>query len=500
MQWMNLKRYLVWLVLIGVFTGVGYFGYDLYARYLAFTEAIRQDRIRAEEIAANRTLVLSALKSAGVESQEAVRGFWYTYKDAWGNENVVYFDPDAFARKPNLSDPQINTFAAEVSASERVPREMMNPVSEKDLPPALQFHNNLYSFGRAGKLSDMRGQLEKARAFRNVTAEQLWQLSYIYELEGDYAKRDELNQENCQRFKVRCASELSIRLGGNVVDTSLRPIEGASVSLLGRTLDKEALTDESGTFSIQLSAKPMEKIRVSAVKRNFSEGVASVIVIGPGKTDYRTGNIVLGSPITIVTVNTIKHTVTDSKDEARLDGSFVLRTSNSTYEIPDGAIVKEDGTPYRGAVDVYLYEFTRDTVPQNLITLDTFDQVMGYAGDLMQSFGMPYIQFFTEKGEELHVMSGKPMLLTYKIPGMQDLRSNTDGFPYGKLTDADMQLMIDASRGYPGFPITREFLIKNRLLRFPPFWVFDRQKGVWDNVGMRVLDVAGTIQTVFYTN
>ena len=106
MQWMNLKRYLVWLVLIGVFTGVGYFGYDLYARYLAFTEAIRQDRIRAEEIAANRTLVLSALKSAGVESQEAVRGFWYTYKDAWGNENVVYFDPDAFARKPNLSTPK----------------------------------------------------------------------------------------------------------------------------------------------------------------------------------------------------------------------------------------------------------------------------------------------------------------------------------------------------------------------------------------------------------
>ena len=285
-----------------------------------------------------------------------------------------------------------------------------------------------------------------------------------------------------------------------MVDTSLRPIAGASVSVLGHELEKDVLTNDKGAFSLKLSAKPMEKIRVSAVKRNFSEGVASVIVVGPGKTDYRTGNIILGSPITIVTVDTVKHTVTNPKDEARPDGSFVIHTSNSTYEIPNGAIVKGDGTPYRGVVDVYLYEFTRDTVPQNLITLDTFDQVMGYAGDLMQSFGMPFIQFFTDKGEELHVMSEKPMLLTYKIPGMKDLRNNTDGFPYGKVTDDDMQLMIDASRGYPGFPITREFLIKNNLLRFPPFWVFDRQKGVWDNVGMRVLDTAGTIQTIFYTN
>lgn len=497
---MSPKSYLGWIILACVFIGVGYFGYDLYARYLAFTEMIRQDRIRAEEIANNRTRVLSALKSTGVQSQEAVRGFWYTNKDAYGNENVAYFDPDALAQQPNLSDSQIKSSAGEVGASERVDRELMKPVAEKDLPPVLQFHNNLYSFGKGGKLPDIRSQLERVRASGKATAEQLWQLSYIYELEGDYAKRDELNQENCERFKVRCASEISIRIGGTVVDTSLRPIEGARISILGHSLEKDVLTDAKGAFSLKLSAKPMEKIRVSAVKRNFSEGVASVIVIGSGKTDYRTGNIILGSPITIVTIDTVKHTVTDPKDEAWPDGSFVIHTANSTYEIPTGAIVKADGAPYKGAVDVYLYEFTRDTVPQNLITLDTFDQVIGYAGDLMQSFGMPYIQFFTDKGEELHVMSSKPMLLTYKIAGMKDLQNNTDGFPYGKVMDADMQLMIDASRGYPGFPITREFLIKNSLLRFPPFWVFDRHKGVWDNVGMRVLDTSGTIQTVFYTN
>lgn len=62
-----------------------------------------------------------------------------------------------------------------------------------------------------------------------------------------------------------------------------------------------------------------------------------------------------------------------------------------------------------------------------------------------------------------------------------------------------MQLLTAVSQGDPGFPITREFLVSHKLYTFPPFWVFDRKGGVWDNVGIRVLDTSGTIQTPFYT-
>ena len=89
--------------------------------------------------------------------------------------------------------------------------------------------------------------------------------------------------------------------------------------------------------------------------------------------------------------------------------------------------------------------------------------------------------------------------LTYKIAGMQDLRDNTDGFPYGKLTDQDIEKLLLASKSDPGYPVTREFIIKNKLLMFPPFWVFDRKKGVWTNEGIRMLNADGTIQTIFYT-
>ena len=273
---------------------------------------------------------------------------------------------------------------------------------------------------------------------------------------------------------------------------------GRYVSVLSRPESGGATTDESGQFVLSLRVKPMEKIRLSAVKRNFSAGVASIIVVGEGRAHYSAGDIELGSPITIITIDTAKRTVTDPASEARLDGSFVLRAESSAYEIPPEAIVRENGMPYKGVVDVYIYEFTRDTVPQNLITLDTFDRVMGYAGNLMKSYGMPYIQFFTLSGEELDVQKSKPMILTYRVPGMQDMRDNIDDLPSGPLTDAGIQTLVAASAGDSGFPITSEFLVRNGLLSYPPFWVLDRKSGVWDNTGIRVLDVEGTIQALLY--
>ena len=82
---------------------------------------------------------------------------------------------------------------------------------------------------------------------------------------------------------------------------------------------------------------------------------------------------------------------------------------------------------------------------------------------------------------------------------MGELRENVDDNPAGPLTDAEMQELLAASKGNPGFPITRDWLVSRKLYTFPPFWVFDRKGGVWDNIGIRVLDLAGTIQTPFYT-
>ena len=493
-------RRLVITLLVLAFIALGFLGFELYINFVNARAAVQADQAHEQQIALNRRQINDALLAAGVNPHEVSAGFWYVTTDAYGNQSVAYFNPDQIAQEyPSMDANSLAGITAQMKSAQIVGATAMHEVSSAQLPPELQFHNQLYAGQAAGKYETTQNGLENAYTNGTATAEQLWQLSYMYELEGNYTKRDAVNEVSCTKYKSRCTGSIPVQIVGVVKDISGRPVQGAQVSVLSHPENKGATTDEKGAYSVMISARPMEKVRLSAVKRNYSEGIASLIVLGAGKKTYTADAIALGTPITVVTIDTIKHTVTDPADSANADGSFTLHATSSTYEIPANAIIDKSGKPYRGLVDVYIYEFTRDTVPQSLVTLDTFDQVMGYAGNLMQSYGMPFIQFFTQDSTELDVASSKPMLLTYKIAAMSVLRANEDNNPAGKLTDAQMQTMLDISTASRGFPITRTFLVDHKLYTFPPFWVFDRKSGVWDNVGIRVLDMTGTIQTPFYT-
>ncbi len=498
MNVMHGMRITVFVLVAFACGAIGYAGYDVYQRYAIFADAAAKDKARMAQIAANRAALNTALTRAGVSLQQATSGFWYTIKDADGAESVLYYDPDQWASYA-LSPDDMQALASHVGGAERFDADSMKNIAEADLPPTLRFHNALYSNTTPGAFRDALAVLERAYGDGSATSDDLWRLSYMYELQGAYEKRDEVNAANCARFRERCKSDIVVRLAGVVQDMSGNPVQGASVSVLGHDEVKTAYTDEKGAYALSLSVKTMEKLRLSATKRNFSSGVASIVIIDAAKKTYRADPITLASAITIVTIDTARHTVNDPDDLARQDGSFVLHATSSSYDIPADAIVDGTGRPYRGPVDVYIYEFTRETVPESLVTLDTFDQVMGYAGNLMLSYGMPFIQFFTATGEALDVTDKKPMTITYKIAGMKELRENTDGVLPRPLTDADMATLVAASKGDPGFPITAEFLARNELYTFPPFWVMDRGSGVWDNVGMRVVDASGVIQAPFYT-
>jgi hypothetical protein len=287
---------------------------------------------------------------------------------------------------------------------------------------------------------------------------------------------------------------------GRVTDAHGNAIQGASVVLLGRTDVSPSITDAKGEYLFATNAMPMEKIRIKASKRNYSDGLGEIVVLtkGTARKSYVADDIQLTTPITIVTIDYAKKTVTGARNLYSEDGTVTIQTPNSTYQIPAGSIVDQHGEVYtKGPIDVYLYEFDKGNPPESLMQLDTFDQVIGYAGNLMKTFGMPYIQFFAQDGEELGVLKSRPMVLTYRIANMQELRDNTDHI-YQPLTDADMEFLVESSRGQP-YRIDRDFLIKTNMLRFPAFWVFDRKRGIWDNVGVSVLNKQGVIQTIFYT-
>ncbi len=483
------------VVLAALALSVGYFAYTAWEAHKILNGPPVEVTLSDVQIAENRESIVQVLTdSAGVNMSDALRGFWYRYIDEDGIEQIAFLNPNELAKK-DITQWQIANIGRIVADAEVSGRDTINVVNVADMPDEYQFHNALYTAQKDGSFVAARDALESRIASGEYTAGDLFRLGYIYELEGKYGARDELNVKSCEEFGERCEDVLTVRVLGKVIDMDGMPVQSATVSVLSAD-NLTSITGKDGMYTINVPVRKMEKVRIKANKRNYSDGIANAVVVTTGKKEYRMDDIVLASPLKIVTLNNELKTITGEVN-GYADGVFTIETPQSRYTIPGSAIVHKDGTAYTGEMEVYLYEFTRDTAPESLLAVDTMDSVMGYAGDLMKSFGMPYIQFFTPSGEELHVLKSNPMELRYRIYHMEDLYNNTDGI-YTALTDEDMENLVFASLG-GNYPIDREYLIRNNLLQFPAFWVFDRTVGVWENVGINVITADGLIESIFYT-
>lgn len=477
-----------------------YIGINLWMGFVATARAEAESAAQEAAFTLKKATITGALADIdGISLGDIRDGFWISYPDETGAENLYFVDTDTLVRL-DISEEKITELIAKVRTSHIIKKDSIVDVSDADLPDALRFHNALYAAPVVGSSTlALKAGLEQKRATGRATSRELANLSYLKELEGDYASRDALDAQNCRTNGERCAHQVSITVSGRVVDAAGEGTQGASVSIVSRPGASSVVTDEHGFYSMSLSVTPIEKIRIRAIKRNFSDGFADAIVLDtPSKRSYQIPDIQIMSPINIVTVDFVHRTVTGGENTFDASNLITIHTSHSTYEIPSGSIVHKDGTPYAGnTVDVYLYEFSQGEPPESLMQVDTFDQVMGYAGNLMKTFGMPYIQFFASSGEELHVLSSHPMKLRYQIADMEALRTNAAKI-YRELSEQDMEMLVSDSRA-GGYPIDRQYLIEHDMLQFPAFWVFDRKRGIWDNIGISVRNTQGLIESPFYT-
>lgn len=488
------QKYIIRIAIVVLVLAVFYFVYSAF-----FLVPVPAGEITQEQIDENTEEILKGLSSVEkLKDINPTSGFWYAVKDINGEEDVYYFSLLNMAEK-NLSSGDLNEFYELLDESRIVERGGIQFVPEDDLPEDMQFHNDIYSFNIEQSSHTTKAILEKKIRDDDYTSEDLWRLGYLYELEGNYERRNELNRLNCEIFGERCVNEnISIIVSGRVIDGDGSPIQSAEVEVLSKDSATSALTNQNGTFEIVVSAKEMEKLRIKASKRNFSDGVSSFVVLSGNRKEYTTDSIVLESAIKIITIDNSHKTITGEGNYIKNGDTFVVETNQSIYEIPLDALVKEDGSVYSGEADIYLYEFTNETMPESLAAVDTFDDVVGYAGNFMQTFGMPYVQFFTPERKELHIHKSNPINLKYQIVHMEDLYTGSYNI-YKPLTVSDMELLVAISNERSGYPIDRRFLIDANLFNFPAWWVFDRTTGVWNNEGMRVLNTDGLIETIFYT-
>lgn len=487
------QKYIARIAIVVLVLAMFYFVYSAFFLIKAPVGELSQEQVNK-----NMESILEELDSFdNLIDIDARNGFWYAAPDGFSGEGVFYFSL-LDAAKRNLSEKELADFYERIKVSRIIPRNNMRFVREEELPSIVQFHNGIYSFSSRVDSKEVKIHLEDKLSENDYTSNDLFELEYLSGLEGNYGEKDKLAERNCKEFGQRCSNEnIDIKIIGKVVDGKNNPIQSVKIEILGKD-GVQAFTDNKGMFDFLIKVKEMEKIRIKASKRNFSDGVSDFVVLNKEKKEYISEKIILESPIEIVTIDSVAKTITGIENFIKDGDKFVIKTPQSVYEIPFNSLLESDGSVYSGEADVYLYEFTKETMPDSLRAVDTFDQVIGYAGNLMETFGMPYIQFFTPKGQELQVRKSNPINLRYRIFHIKDVFEDSYG-THKPFTKDDMKLLIDISKERSGYPIDRKFLISTKLFNFPAWWVFDRDNGVWNNEGMKVLDEDGLIETIFYT-
>lgn len=343
------------------------------------------------------------------------------------------------------------------------------PDSEKS--EFLKFYDRIQPMEVGTNYLQEKARISKALKSTSPSKEDYEEWIYILTLEGNYRKAEKIEAEYCSKFDCK-DRKIAITISGKVYTGSGNSIPGATVRVVG---GKDAVrTSSDGGYSITISTFPERKLRVEAFKPGFSNAVYVTDILSSVKKQSQSKDFVINAPVQYAIIDTMNKSIQGERTGITGSG-FTVKTAWSQYLIPTDSLVHKDGKPFKGKVTAYFFEFDKNSHNEDLLQNDIFDDVVGYAGNLMKTFGMPYVLFVTDEGERIHVLKANPMLLQNKISEMEALRTNKDKI-YSPLTDADLEFLVNKSKELGGYPITREFLIENNMLRYPVFWVFDQTK------------------------
>ncbi len=356
-----------------------------------------------------------------------------------------------------------------------------------NLSQELKTYNDLISPYEWKSFNNIKKELQSKA---NKTKQDLHLLSFISDFEWDYKMASNYRNDLCNLNKDYCATKVTVNIEWKVVDAKDRPVKDAVVTLLNDATYK-ATTDSNWIYKLSFKSFPMSRIRTHASAKDLSDWFNAITVLYdlPTTQDFKANNFTLQIP-----EKTVSLKIKDSND-----WTYIFESSQTVYKVPIKSIVHADWTPYKWEVLAYLYEFNKNTNMQNYMNNDTFDSVYGYVWNIMKTFWMKYLQLFTpDWKEELHIRKTSPALITQKIYHMKELYEWSDHI-YAPITDKDMKFLVDKSKELWWYPINREFLISNNLLRWPAHWTLNRTKWTWENIWVRVTDINWVIEAQYYT-
>lgn len=83
------------------------------------------------------------------------------------------------------------------------------------------------------------------------------------------------------------------------------------------------------------------------------------------------------------------------------DKNMLEETENYTFSLEKNSFITADWKEYNGKVKAYFWDLWENENHYNVFKLDVFDNNWNQVWDSFTTFGMPYVKFFDENGNEL---------------------------------------------------------------------------------------------------
>ena len=184
----------------------------------------------------------------------------------------------------------------------------------------------------------------------------------------------------------------TVDLTGFIADPDGIPVEGATV--LYNSV--QAITDANGNYVLSNVEVSSRHASLEVTKPGYFSGSRSFRTQNAGTLFHRTTLVPFGEPLNFT------------------GGSGSVENNLVSIDFPENSVMDEaTGELYTGDVDIFIKHIGTDefSMPGDLTSINENDEL-----EVLQSYGMVFVEMYAEDGRKLNVAEGMTVAMTYEIP------------------------------------------------------------------------------------
>lgn len=405
---------------------------------------------------------------------------------------IQSFYPKQFYRDNRLEDQVIEDQLGILADSELIfSQESSRDRMRRSISKMLAGENGSEAF------LDTVDQLESLEV-ADLTGREYEQLIYMYSLSGEYTKGQELEKSYCSTSDCdRSTSDISI----SVMTESETPLV-ANLQLLN-TGKEIGQTNKKGVIDFAHVSRGPELLRIRVTAAGYATGFVDVLADGTA----REATITLYAADGSVTIDPNQDLVevSDGVTVELKNGAYHIKNKEaSTFIIKPEQVRKPNGKPHRGKFSVQVFDFLDEPgISENYLSQAIIESEMVAPWNQFNTFGMPWIELTDGNGRPLKVTKENPLQIQTKyIRKPEFIKPN--GTPDFFTKSEWNKVRKFSANSKEEYPLTRESIeaLIGRDIGDPSvatWWVFNREKGVWEFSKFKLLKDGETIVAPFYT-